>query len=86
VGTATQQLSALKAISLLLFCAISSGLFFWWLRQAWLLLAVAISGLLLMSGGLLPSLKHPLGHAAVIGAVAGAFIGSLVGVTPYIQQ
>lgn len=38
-----------------------------------------------MSGGLLPSLKHPVAHAAVIGGAAGAFIGSLVGVTRYIS-
>jgi hypothetical protein len=70
---------------LLVLPGISSGLLFSWLWQSWLLFAIAISAFLLMSGGLLLSLKHPVAHAVALGGAAGAFIGSLVGVSRYIS-
>jgi membrane protein DedA with SNARE-associated domain len=43
--------------------------------------AAVTSVLLLLSGGLLFSSKHPIVHATVLGVATGAFVGSLVGIS-----
>lgn len=79
--TNAHQLTPVKVVSLLLVSSISAGVLFAWLWQAWLLFAVITSALLLHSGGLLFSSKHPLVHCTAVGIAMGAFVGSLVGIS-----
>lgn len=74
-------LAQFKPLLFLLLSALPTGFFFSWLWQAWLLLALAVSCLLLFGGGLFLSAKQPVPHAISVGVAAGAFVGSLVGIS-----
>jgi len=81
MDTRAHPLAQLKPVLFLLLSGLPTGFFFSWLWQAWLLLAVAVSCLLLLGGGMLFSAKQPVAHAISVGVAAGAFIGSLVGIS-----
>ncbi len=79
--THAHPLAQFKPLLFLLLSGLPTGFFFSWLWQAWLLPALVISCLLLLGGGLLLSAKQPVVHAISVGVTAGAFVGSLIGIS-----
>ncbi len=61
--------------------ALAAGYLFFWLWREWLLFALILSALLLMSGGLLLSNKNNAVQAIALSAAIGAFLGSVIGIS-----